>query len=227
MCGSDDPPPTDLEMSKTTTLKAAPRLRSGSGKLKQMRREGWLPSVVYGRGVENENLKVDAKTFSELLSHSSSDSILINLDVEGVGIRSVFLKTIQHDPLSGHALHVDFLAVNDKTEITANIPVHLTGESNGVKAGGILEQYAHTIEIVCFPKDLPESIEMDISHPNDGDSLHIGDLSLPAGVKATHAAEVVVAHIGKPAALVSEESSGGGEAGAVPATQQKDEQAPA
>jgi large subunit ribosomal protein L25 len=191
LCGSDDPPPTDLEMSKTTTLKAAPRLRSGSGKLKQMRREGWLPSVVYGRGVENENLKVDAKTFSE------------------------------------HALHVDFLAVNDKTEITANIPVHLTGESNGVKAGGILEQYAHTIEIVCFPKDLPESIEMDISHLNDGDSLHIGDLSLPAGVKATHAAEVVVAHIGKPAALVSEESSGGGEAGAVPATQQKDEQAPA
>jgi large subunit ribosomal protein L25 len=194
-------------MSKTTTLKAAPRLRSGSGKLKQMRREGWLPSVVYGRGVENENLKVDAKTFSELLAHSSSDSILISLDVEGEGIRSVFLKTIQHDPLTGHALHVDFLAVNDKTEITANIPVHLTGESIGVKAGGILEQYAHTIEITCFPKDLPDVLEKDISHLDDGDSLHVGDLDLPAGVKATHADDVVVAHIGKPAALVSEEAT--------------------
>lgn len=207
MCGTDDPPPTDLEMSKTTTLKAAPRLRSGSGKLKQMRREGWLPSVVYGRGVENENLKVDAKTFSELLAHSSSDSILINLDVEGVGTRSVFLKTIQHDPLTGHALHVDFLAVNDNTEITANIPVHLTGEAVGVKAGGILEQYAHTLEIICLPKDLPEFLEKDVSDLAEGDSLHIGELNFPTGVKATHAADVVVAHIGKPAAMISEAAS--------------------
>jgi large subunit ribosomal protein L25 len=214
-------------MAKKTTLQAAPRLRSGSGKLKQMRREGWLPSVVYGRGVENENLKVDAKTFSELLAHSSSDSILINLDVEGEGIRSVFLKTIQHDPLTGHALHVDFLAVNDKTEITANIPVNLVGESIGVKAGGILEQYAHTIEITCFPKDLPDMIEKDISHLDDGDSLHIGDLDIPEGVTSTHSDDVVVAHIGKPAALVSEESTGTdeqAEAGEVPATQQKDEE---
>jgi large subunit ribosomal protein L25 len=173
-----------------------------------MRREGWLPSVVYGRGVESENLKVDAKTFSELMAHSASDSILINLDVEGEGTRSVFLKTIQHDPLTGKALHVDFLAVNDKTEITANVPVHLTGESKGVKAGGILEQYAHTLEIVCFPQSLPETIEKDISNLGQGDSLHIGDLDLPEGVRATHAAEVVVAHIGKPAALVSEEASG-------------------
>jgi large subunit ribosomal protein L25 len=217
-------------MSKKTTLKAAPRLRSGSGKLKQMRREGWLPSVIYGRGVENVNLKVDAKTFSELLAHSSSDSILINLDVEGEGARSVFLKTIQHDPLTGHALHADFLAVNDKTEITANIPVNLVGESIGIKAGGILEQYAHTIEIVCFPKDLPEFFEKDISHLDDGDSLHISDLDLPEGVKATADEDVVVAHIGKPAALVSEESSGSDEAveaGEVPATSQKEEETPA
>jgi large subunit ribosomal protein L25 len=194
-------------MANNTTLKAAPRLRSGSGKLKQMRREGWLPSVVYGRGVVNENLKVDAKTFAELLAHSSSDNILINLDIEGEGNRSVFLKTIQHDPLTGHALHVDFLAVDDKTEITANIPVHLHGEAKGVKAGGVLEQYAHTLEIVCLPKDLPETIEKDITHLEEGDSLHIGDLELPAGVKPTHAAEVVVAHIGKPAALVSEQAA--------------------
>ena len=216
-------------MSKTTTLKAAPRLRSGSGKLKQMRREGWLPSVVYGRGVTNENLKIDAKTFSELLAHSSSDSILINLDVEGEGVRSVFLKTIQHDPLTGHALHVDFLAVNDKTEITANIPIHLTGESKGVKKGGILEQYHHTIEIVCLPGDLPDEFLRDVSKLDQGDSLHIGDLEFPKGVKATHGSEIVIAHIGKPASLVSEQASGA-EAVAedeVPATEQKDDETPA
>jgi large subunit ribosomal protein L25 len=204
-------------MATTTTLKAAPRLRSGSGKLKQMRREGWLPSVVYGRGVENANLKVDAKTFSELLSRSLSDSILINLDVEGVGVRSVFLKTIQHDPLTGRALHVDFLAVDDKTEITANIPVNLNGEAKGVKGGGVLEQYAHTLEIVCLPAALPDTIEVDVTSLDIGESLHIGELKLPAGVKATHAAEVVVAHIGKPAALVAEEAAAA-PAAAAPAT---------
>jgi len=213
-------------MAKKTTLQAAPRLRSGSGKLKQMRREGWLPSVVYGRGVETENLKVDAKTFSDLLAKSSSDSILINLDVEGEGIRSVFLKTIQTDPLSGLALHVDFLAVNEKTEITANIPVSLIGESVGVKNGGILEQYAHTIEITCFPKDLPDMIESDISHLDDGDSLHITDLKLPEGVIATQGEDTVIAHIGKPAALVSEESAAGeaDDSAEVPATSQKGEE---
>lgn len=195
------------DMAKKITLKAAPRLRSGSGKLKQMRREGWLPSVVYGRGVENSNLKIDAKTFAELLAHSSSDSLLINLDVEGQGVRSVFLKTIQHDSLTGHAVHVDFLAVDDKTEITANIPVHLTGEAIGVKGGGILEQYAHTLEITCLPDALPDTIDVDITALQLGESLYIGDLKLPAGVKATHAAEVVVAHIGKPAALVAEEAA--------------------
>ena len=169
-------------MATTTTLKAAPRLRSGSGKLKQMRREGWLPSVVYGRGVENVNLRVDAKTFAELLAHSSSDSILINLDVEGVGVRSVFLKTIQHDALTGKALHVDFLAVDDKTEITANIPVRLNGEPKGVKGGGVLEQYAHTLEIVCLPAALPDTIEVDVTALDMGESLHIGELKLPAGL---------------------------------------------
>ncbi len=211
-------------MANNTTLKAAPRLRSGSGKLKQMRREGWLPSVVYGRGEENANLKVDAKTFSELLAASSSDSILINLDVEGEGQRSVFLKTIQYDPLTGHALHVDFLAVNEKTEITANIPVHLHGDPVGVKAGGILEQYQHTIEIVCLPKDLPDSFEKDVEHLEQGDSLSIGDLEIPKGVTLTQGEEIVIAHIGKPAALVSEESTDveEGAEGEVPATEQKD-----
>lgn len=212
-------------MAKKTTLQAAPRLRSGSGKLKQMRREGWLPSVVYGRGVETENLKVDYKTFTDLLAKSTSDSILMNLEVEGEGIRSVFLKTVQTDPLSGLVLHVDFLAVNEKTEITANIPVQLVGESIGVKSGGILEQYAHTIEITCFPKDLPDMIEQDISHLDDGDSLHISDLTIPEGVTPTHGGETVIAHIGKPAALVSEEASGAEEESAeVPATSQKDDE---
>jgi len=194
-------------MAKKTSLKAAPRARSGSGRLKQMRREGWLPSVIYGRGTEAKNLKVDAKTFTELLAHSSSENILINLNVEGEGTLLAFLQSIQHDPITGSALHADFLAIDDKTEITAHIPAHLNGEPAGVKLGGILEQYVHAIEITCLPNDLPETIEIDVSGLGEGASLHISDIAFPKGVRPTHAGEVVIAHIGKTGAAVSEEAA--------------------
>ncbi len=191
-------------MAKKTLLKAAPRLRTGSGRLNQMRKEGWIPSVIYGKGTENINLKVDAKTFTELLAHSSSENILVNLEIEGHGTRLAFLQSVQHDSLSGITLHADFRSIDENTAITAHIPTHLNGESVGVKAGGLVEQYVHAIEITCLPNDLPETIEVDISAMEIGASLHIGDITYPTGVKPTHAAEVVVAHIGKPAAAVSE-----------------------
>ena len=194
-------------MATKASLKAAPRARSGSGRLKQMRREGWLPSVIYGRGVEAHNLKVDAKTFNELLAHSSSENILINLDVEGEGTRLAFLQTIQHDPLSGAPLHLDFLAIDEKTPITAHIPTHLNGEPVGVKAGGILEQYVHALEITCLPNDLPDTLEIDVTALKEGESLHISDIEFPQGVRPTHAGEVVVAHIGKSGAAISEEAA--------------------
>ncbi len=194
-------------MAKKTSLKAAPRLRTGSGRLNQMRKEGWIPSVIYGKGTENINLKVDAKTFTDLLAHSSSENILVNLEIEGHGTRLAFLQSVQHDSLSGITLHADFRSIDENTAITAHIPTHLNGESVGVKAGGLVEQYVHAIEITCLPNDLPETIEVDISAMEIGASLHIGDIKYPTGVKPTHAAEVVVAHIGKPAAAVSEEAA--------------------
>ena len=193
-------------MATKQSLKAAPRARTGSGRLNQMLSEGWLPSVIYGRKAANKNLKVDAKAFAELLAHSTSDNILINLDIEGEGTRLAFLQAIQHDALSGAALHADFLAIDDNTEITAHIPVHLNGEAAGVKAGGVVEQYVHTLEIVCLPNDLPDTIEVDISALALGASLHISELGLPQGVKPTHAGEVVVAHLGVPGAGVVEDA---------------------
>ena len=195
-------------MAKKTSLKAAPRARTGSGRLNQMRREGWVPSVIYGRGTENINLKVDAKTFADVLAHSSSENILVNLEIEGHGTRLAFLQAIQHDSLSGVTLHADFRAIDENTPIVAHIPTHLNGECVGVKAGGLVEQYVHAIEISCLPNDLPETIEVDISSLEIGASLHIGDITLPTGVRATHAAEVVVAHVGKPAAAISEAAAG-------------------
>lgn len=183
-------------MAQKTFIKAATRARTGSGRLNQMRREGWLPSVMYGRGTENQNLKVDAKSFADLLAQSSSDNIIINLEIDGNVSRMAFLQAIQHDPLSGLAVHVDFLAIDEHTEITAHIPARLCGEAPGVKAGGVVEQYVHAIEIICLPDDLPDTLEIDISGLELGASLHMGDIQYPKGVRPTHGADVVVVHIG-------------------------------
>jgi large subunit ribosomal protein L25 len=191
-------------MATKTSIQAAPRARTGSGRLNQMRREGWLPSVVYGRGTENKNLKINAKSFAEVMAHSSSENIVVNLEIDGEGTRLAFLQAVQHDPITGHMLHADFLAIDSKTEITAHIPAHLHGEAPGVKAGGVIEQYVHAIEITCLPDDLPETIHIDISNLQLGDSLHLGDITYPSGVRPTHAAEVVIVHIGRAGAGVVE-----------------------
>ncbi|MGA0845878.1 MAG: 50S ribosomal protein L25 [Luteolibacter sp.] len=191
-------------MAQKTTIKAASRARTGSGLLKQMRREGWLPSVIYGRGTENKNLKVDAKSFADVIAHSSSENIVVNLEIEGEGTHLAFLQAIQHDPITGAALHADFLAIDQKTEITAHVPTHLNGEAPGVKAGGVIEQYLHSIEITCLPDQLPESIELDISSLELGATLHIGDVNYPQGVRPTLPGDVVIIHIGKTGAGTSE-----------------------
>ncbi|MFC7338131.1 50S ribosomal protein L25 [Haloferula chungangensis] len=185
-------------MAKKQTLHAEPRIRTGSGVLKQMRREGWLPCVVYGKGAENQNLKINAKAFRELLAHSTSESFIVNLEVADGKPSLAQLKSVQHDPLSGDPLHIDFLAVDLKSEITASIPVHLSGDAPGIKAGGVLEQGHHTLDITCSAANLPDSLEFDISAMEVGDSLHVGDVKFPEGVTPNYEADVVIAHIGSP-----------------------------
>jgi large subunit ribosomal protein L25 len=180
-------------MAKTQSLKAETRQRTGSGVLKQMRREGYLPSVVYGKGKENLNIKVHTKTLTDMLAQSASESILVDLEVDGGAAQTAFLQSTQHNALTGALVHADFLAVTEGMTITAAIPLELHGEPVGVKAGGVLEQLVRDLEITCSPKDLPETISADVSHLAVGDSITVGQLELPKGVVATLAGEVLVA----------------------------------
>lgn len=201
-------------MAKTHSLKAEDRKRTGSGVLKRMRREGFIPSVVYGGGSENRNVKVSAKGVREMLADSASTNVLVDLELDGGSSQLAFLKDLQHDPLSGNVLHVDFIAVDDKSEITAQIPVSLVGEAVGVKLGGQLEQMIYTLEIKCLPKDLPETIEGDASELNVGEVLSVGGMNWPEGVSPTLGQDVVVALVAKTRVALSEEATGEEEGGA-------------
>ncbi|MDE0595118.1 MAG: 50S ribosomal protein L25 [Roseibacillus sp.] len=200
-------------MSKTHTIKAEDRKRTGTGTLKLMRREGFIPSVVYGGGSENRNVKVRSKAFREVISQSASTNILVTLELDGGGSQLAFVKDLQHDPISGNVLHADFLAIGENTEITAQIPVTLTGEAIGVKAGGQLEQLLYNIEIKCLPKDLPESLTADVTDLDVGSVLHIGEVPWPEGAMPTLNDDVVVALVAKARVAESEEDGEGGEGG--------------
>jgi len=195
-------------MAKNQTLKAEDRARTGTGMLKKMRREGYIPSVVYGGDAENRNVKVSTKAFQDMISHSASANILVDLELDGGGSQLAFVKDLQHDPLSGRILHADFLAVQSDSEITAQIPVELLGDPVGVKLGGQLEQLLYTIEIKCLPKDLPETIKGDVSELDIGDAIKIGGMVWEEGVESTLNQDVVVALVAKARVALLEEEEG-------------------
>jgi len=198
-------------MAKPQTLIAEERARTGSGVLKQMRREGYIPSVVYGGGSDNKNVKVHAKTFRDMLNNAASDSILVTLDLGDSNSQLAFLQDVQQNAITGEILHVDFLAVNQDTSINAALPLELTGEPEGVKAGGLLEQMLHSLDISCLPKDLPEGITADVSALEIGDALHISEVNFPEGVTPTLGGDVVVAIVAKTRTAQSEDDDEEGE----------------
>lgn len=183
-------------MAKNQIIKAHTRKRSGSGALKQLRREGLIPAVVYGKGQENINLRLNSKAVNEVLARSASEQILVTLEIEDRKENKLALiQDVQHDPLTGAILHMDFHAVREDEIIHAHVPIELVGDAAGVKAGGFLEFLLHSLDIACLPKDLPESIAVDVSGVNIGDAIHVKEIKLPEGVRATTDGEVNVVHV--------------------------------
>lgn len=187
------------------TIKATLRNRTGSGALNAMRREGYIPSVIYGV-TENKNVKVHAKTITDYLHDQPSSQVLVNLEIEGGETHEVFIQDIQFDALTDSILHLDFLAVNDQTVLTAKLPVKLLGEPVGVKSGGQLEQLVYSIEVKSLPKDLPKTITAKVADLNVEDTLTIGDVEFPEGVTPVLDAKVLVALVAKTRAAQSASS---------------------
>jgi len=188
------------------TIEATLRKRTGSGAINAMRREGFVPSVIYG-ATENKNIKVHSKTFRDLLNTKPSSQVLIDLDVEGHGEQRVFIQDIQFDAISGEILHADFLAVNDDTVLTAKLPIKLLGEAVGVKAGGLLEQLVHSTKIKSLPKDLPLQIEADVSELKVSENLTIGDIKFEDGVTPVLDSRVLVALVAKTRVAKSDDAA--------------------
>ena len=137
-------------MAKILDILAQPRTIAGTTAVNRLRKSGSIPAVIYGRKTAPSNVQVDAKTFTKLLESSASDNILVSLKL-GDQAQLALVQEVQHDHLRGGILHVDFHAVAMDEEIHAQVPLHLTGESPGVKLGGLLEIFHHNLDVRCLP----------------------------------------------------------------------------
>jgi large subunit ribosomal protein L25 len=170
-------------MAKQVKLTATRRSAIGRSAVRKLKAQGSVPAVIYGGKTEPQPLQVGKRDIANILSHASGENVLVEVEIDGEGSRTALLQEVQHSPLGGDILHVDFHAISMDEMIEADVPIEPTGIAEGVKTfGGLLEQNIRSLEIECLPKDLPDVITVDVSHLNIGDSIHVRDLPLPEGV---------------------------------------------
>ena len=197
------------------------------GEVKKLRATGRVPAVVYGGKSTPQNLEIDFEEFDDLIHHSASENVLVDLAVGTGAKRLALIQEVQHHPLSGKVLHVDLHEVAADEKVTIMVPVESTGESTGVKnGGGVLEHVLFKIKVRALPKDLPEVITIDVSALEIGQSIHLGDIKAPEGVEILGDKHISVIAVAAPLTEAQEAEAAAATAGAgeVEMTKEKKEE---
>ena len=192
-----------------TKLIAKKRDLQGSSNARRLRRAGTLPGVIYGDGEAATAIELNMHDFEQLLHHHASETILVEIELEGEGVISALVKDVQHHPVSSDLVHVDLQKVIAGKLMQVDIAVELNGEAAGVKAGGTLDHVMHSITVECFPRHIVESVEIDVSEMEIGTALYVSDLDLGADFKVLADAEAIVASVAEPRVEEEEEAEEG------------------
>ena len=175
------------------SLEAGVRKSDGKGAVNRLRREGYIPAVLYGVSNKNIPIMVKEKDFHDI-KHSGGEHGVIDLSVEG-DVSPTVIKEQQFDPVWGRLLHIDFCRVKLTEKMTVEVGIETVGESAGEKVGGIVDHVMREIEVECLPDRIPESIEVDISDLEIGDLMHVRDLKMPEGVEVVGETDRVVLYV--------------------------------
>jgi len=171
---------------KTVPLQAFQRSQLRRGEVKKLRASGRVPATIYGRLAQPQNLELNSREISNLINHSASENLLVDLSVENDARskRLALVQEIQHHPLDGRVLHVDFHEVAENEKVTIQVPVETVGEPVGVReGGGVLEHVLFKLKVRSLPKDLPETLTIDVTSLAVGKAIHITDIKPPEGVE--------------------------------------------
>jgi large subunit ribosomal protein L25 len=174
-------------MAKKLDLIAEFRTDSGKGSSRRLRRAGKVPAIIYGAGREPRSLTFNHNDLLKATDHESFFSSILNVQV-GENVRAAILRDIQVHPSKHQIMHIDLQRVVENEKIHMEVPIHYLNEANcvGVKiGGGTVQRTRNEVEVICFPRDLPEYLEVDIQNLDVDDLLHLSDIKLPEGVELT------------------------------------------
>jgi len=165
------------------TLDASVRTESGKGAARKIRQSGNIPAVIYGRGREPQSLMMNARETDRLLQRITPGATVIELSIDGKVARTL-IREIQRHPFKRTIVHIDFQELVAGETVTVRCPIVYIGVPEGVRLeGGILDQVLHELLIDADPSSIPNHIDVDVSGVRLGKSLHVSDLTLPAGIK--------------------------------------------
>lgn len=190
-----------------TTIAVEIREGAGKGVARKLRAAGRVPAVLYGHGLASIRLSLDPSALEHVIKSSDAGlNTLIALEGDAtVAGKTVLVKELQRDPVRGQMLHADLFEVDPRERITVSVPLQVVGTAPGVSlSGGLLDHSIREIELDCLPRAIPDTIEVDVSSLELGDSLHVRDLVLPEGVELKTDSDLSVISIVAPS--VAEEA---------------------
>lgn len=202
-------------MSNIGNMSAQTREQAGGGAARSLRRTGRIPAVIYGGEGEPAHVSLELRAFDREYQAGGFFSRLYDVDIDGNKVR-VLPRDVQLDPVTDVPLHVDFLRYVKGTTITVEVPVLFVGEDvcPGLKQGGVLNTVRRSVELLCPVEAIPDTITLDITKSEIGDSLHISQIDLPDGVTPTITdRDFTVATIAAPTVMVEEVEAAEGEEG--------------
>jgi len=193
-------------MSESYELKAEARERVGKGSSRELRRNGFIPAVIYGDKQAPISIVLNTNEVTKRIHAGGFMTTVATIDLDGKKI-TVLPKDYQLDPVRDFTMHVDFLRVSGNTEVTVDVPVHFVNEDkSAIKQGGVLNIVRHTVEFHCPANAIPEFITVDLNGAKIGDSIHISAVKLPKGVRPVITdRDFTIATLVAPAAGVAEE----------------------
>jgi len=186
------------------SLQAEVRSGSGKGVARKLRAAGKVPAILYGRGTEPASLAVDARSLSHALATDAGVNVLIDLQVDGEGHLAMARQLDRH-PVRGDIRHVDFLLIDRAKKIAVDVPIHIEGESPGIKEGGVLEHHLWQLHLECLPGQVPERINVDIGRLSIGDVIRVEDAPVTEGVTMLTAGDEIIVTCVIPQVLKVEE----------------------
>lgn len=186
-------------------LKAEKREISTKGAVKQLRRDGFIPGVLYSKGNEGIIFYADEIALNKLVF--TSETSIIQLAIEGEEPHGCIIKDVQFDPVTDKIVHIDLQGITLGEVLQLEVPISYIGTAVGVKNGGVLQEQLHKLEIECLPRDIPQNIEVDVTELQIGDSIRASDLNLENITIITSADASLVSVVPPMADEVSEEDA--------------------